>query len=155
MLSRSCSSKKTSCLKMTALITHTHMHPPTHAHTHAHPHTLMRTLDTLTLHTLTCTLTHCTPLHTVHPYTHTVHPYTHTVHPHTLTLHTLTPTHCTPSHPHTAHPHRQKVTLWQHADELEQEQIAMGTWINDKAVTECMACGTAFTVFHRKVSSLE
>ena len=48
-------------------------------------------------------------------------------------------------------PHRQKVTLWQHADELEQEQVAMGTWIDDKTVTECMGCDQTFSVFNRKV----
>ena len=48
---------------------------------------------------------------------------------------------------------RQKVTLWQHADELEEEQQRMGKWVNSKGVTECMECGTAFTLLTRKVSS--
>ena len=46
---------------------------------------------------------------------------------------------------------RQKVTLWQHADELEQEQVSMGTWIDSKDVTDCMGCGSNFTAFKRKV----
>lgn len=50
--------------------------------------------------------------------------------------------------------YRQKVTLWQHADELEQEQIAMGVWINEKTVQNCMACDLAFTLLSRKVSTL-
>jgi chromosome segregation ATPase len=45
---------------------------------------------------------------------------------------------------------QQKVTLWQHADELEEEQQRMGTWVNSKGVTECMECGTAFTLLTRK-----
>ena len=49
---------------------------------------------------------------------------------------------------------RQKVTLWQHADELEQEQLQMGTWVNSKQVTECMECACVFTVFTRKVCVL-
>ena len=43
------------------------------------------------------------------------------------------------------------MTLWQHADELEQEQVSMGTWIDDKDVSDCMACGSNFTAFKRKV----
>ena len=49
-------------------------------------------------------------------------------------------------------PRRQKVTLWQHADALEQEQIAMGEWIDDKTVLHCMACNTLFSLLSRKVS---
>ena len=48
---------------------------------------------------------------------------------------------------------RQKVTLWQHADELEEEQQRMGRWVNSKGVTECMECGTTFTLLTRKVDS--
>jgi hypothetical protein len=48
---------------------------------------------------------------------------------------------------------RQKVTLWQHADELEQEQVSMGTWIDSKDVVDCMGCGSNFTAFKRKVQS--
>ncbi len=51
-------------------------------------------------------------------------------------------------------PCRQKVTLWQHADDLEQEQIAMGTWLDSKDITECMNCNLTFTIFTRKVSVL-
>ena len=51
-------------------------------------------------------------------------------------------------------PPRQKVTLWQHADKLEQEQVAKGTWINEKSIPECMGCGMTFSVFNRKVGDL-
>lgn len=51
-------------------------------------------------------------------------------------------------------PPRQKVTLWQHADKLEQEQVAKGTWINEKSIPECMGCGITFSVFNRKVGDL-
>lgn len=129
-------------------LTHIYSHKYSRFHTHK-----MRTLAQQN----TIFVIYCGHPHTAHTrvHTHTLHTLTHTLYTLIHTLYTLTHSHYTPSHPHTAHPHRQKVTLWQHADELEQEQIAMGTWINDKAVTECMACGTAFTVFHRKVSSLE
>jgi len=49
-----------------------------------------------------------------------------------------------------SHFHRQKVTLWQHADELEQEQVSLGIWIDDKTVTGCMGCGATFSIFNRK-----
>ena len=49
-------------------------------------------------------------------------------------------------------PSRQKVTLWQHADDLEQEQVAMGRWLESKDITECMNCNLTFTMFTRKVS---
>ena len=88
---------------------------------------------------LCCEYTHLSPYPSHSPPTLLTHSCSH-------------PTPLTHSH---SHPHRQKVTLWQHADELEQEQVAMGTWINDKAVTQCMACSTTFTMFHRKVSTLE
>ena len=48
-------------------------------------------------------------------------------------------------------PPRQKVTLWQHADELEQEQVSMGMWIDSKDVTDCRGCGANFTAFKRTV----
>ena len=47
--------------------------------------------------------------------------------------------------------YRQKVTLWQHADELEHEHQAMGMWINSKTVTACMECSATFTLRIRKV----
>ena len=50
---------------------------------------------------------------------------------------------------------RQKVTLWQHADELEQEQVSMGTWIDSKDVVDCMGCGSNFTAFKRKVGPMQ
>ena len=149
---------------------HTHTHPSHCTPSHCTPTLHMPTLHTPTLHTLCAhtpthtahthsSLTHCTPSHCTYP--HCTCPHctpSHCTHPHcTLCAHTHThmPTLHTPlTHSH-SHPHRQKVTLWQHADELEQEQVAMGTWINDKAVTECMACSTTFTMFHRKVSTLE
>ena len=46
---------------------------------------------------------------------------------------------------------RQKVTLWQHADELEQEQVSMGTWIDSKDIMDCMGCSANFSAFKRKV----
>ena len=52
-----------------------------------------------------------------------------------------------PSHP----PSRQKVNLWQHADELEQEQVAKGIWLDSRDITDCMGCKTLFTIFNRKV----
>ena len=48
---------------------------------------------------------------------------------------------------------RQKVTLWQHADELEQEQQQMGKWINSKTVTACMECTVTFSLRVRKVTT--
>ena len=47
--------------------------------------------------------------------------------------------------------YRQKVTLWQHADELEQEQQQFGKWINSKNITACMECAVTFTLRIRKV----
>ena len=49
---------------------------------------------------------------------------------------------------------RQKVNLWQHADELEQEQVSKGVWIDSRMVAACMGCKTAFTIFNRKVCCL-
>ena len=46
------------------------------------------------------------------------------------------------------------MTLWQHADELEQEQQQMGMWINSKNVMACMECGSNFSLLTRKVSTL-
>ena len=43
------------------------------------------------------------------------------------------------------------MTLWQHADELEQEQVSMGMWIDSKDVADCMGCGANFTAFKRTV----
>lgn len=45
----------------------------------------------------------------------------------------------------------QKVSLWQHADELEQEQVAKGIWLDSREVTDCMSCQVPFTIFNRKV----
>ncbi len=44
------------------------------------------------------------------------------------------------------------MTLWQHADDLEQEQVSKGKWIDSRTVSQCMGCEVLFTVFNRKVS---
>ncbi|XP_019854093.1 PREDICTED: FYVE and coiled-coil domain-containing protein 1-like [Amphimedon queenslandica] len=44
----------------------------------------------------------------------------------------------------------QKVSLWQHADELEQEQVAKGQWLDSRDVVNCMGCKIIFSMFNRK-----
>lgn len=43
------------------------------------------------------------------------------------------------------------MNLWQHADELEQEQVAKGIWIDSRDILHCMGCALLFTMFNRKV----
>lgn len=50
--------------------------------------------------------------------------------------------------------HRQKVSLWQHADELEQEMVAKGNWIDSSDVDCCMGCSGPFGLFSRKVGDV-
>ena len=46
------------------------------------------------------------------------------------------------------------MTLWKHADDLEQEQLSRGEWLESRLVLECMGCSSIFSVFTRKVRSL-